>query len=78
MADITKLEVLEMHKKDLELIESLKKIVDNQESRIIILKEMVDLQNKRTQMCTEAISELIGIVSELCNDVDKISNKKKK
>ena len=77
MADITKLEVLEMHKKDLELIESLKKLVDNQESRILILKEMVNLQNERTQMCSKAITELLKVVSNLCDDVDKLSKKKK-
>lgn len=71
MADITKLEVLEMHKKDLELIENLKKLVDNQESRITILKEMVHLQSERTQLCSEAITELVKIVSDLCDEVDK-------
>ena len=78
MADITRLEVLEMHKKDLELIENLKELVDNQNSRLTILKEMVDLQNKRSQMCSEAITELLKVVADLCDEVDNLSNKKKK
>ena len=76
-ADIRRLEVLEMHKKDLELIEDLKKVVDNQESRITILKEMVHLQNERTDACSEAILELVKIVSDLIDEVEKFKKKKK-
>ncbi len=78
MADITKLEVLEMHKKSIELIENLNKLVKNQESRIQLLHEMLNLVKDKEDLNSDAIKELCTICKDQYDMIEELSNKKKK
>ena len=77
MADITKLEVLEMHKKSIELIENLNKLIKNQESRIHLLHEMLDLVKDKEDLNSDAIKELCEICKDQYDMIDKLEKKKK-
>ena len=77
MADITKLEVLEMHKKSIELIENLNKLIKNQESRIHLLHEMLNLVKDKEDLNSDAIKELCEICKDQYDMIDKLEKKKK-
>ena len=77
MADITKLEVLEMHKKSIELIENLNKLIKNQESRIQLLHEMLNLVKDKEDLNSDAIKELCEICKDQYDMIDKLEKKKK-